>query len=238
MESLDRSKAVIELGKRIVTQLKLGDDVLSQWMAHLIAERMNAVEGAEPEARASAQDACAQAIFQLWERRSILPDHLRPLRELGSLIETLESLDINSGRRFRYFPKSQNQESFDTTGESSNQFLEIATNLDEAARVLIQYFLAASVEDVVGEVQPWLQAAIEAKTDVELEKRVVEFALAGIATPGVNEMARKTLQDKVKKLEVFAELATAVGGDLKGRLSCLADAENAAATDGQGPSAA
>lgn len=39
MESLDRSKAVIELGKRIVAGLTLGDDVTAQWMAHLAACR-------------------------------------------------------------------------------------------------------------------------------------------------------------------------------------------------------
>jgi hypothetical protein len=82
MESLDRSRAVIELGKRLVVQLKLGDDLLSQWMAHLIAERMDAVEHALPEARTSAQDACAATVFQLWDHRNSLPAHIRPFRAL------------------------------------------------------------------------------------------------------------------------------------------------------------
>ena len=42
MESLDRSKAVIDLGKKLVAELKLGDDMMAQWMAHFIAERMDA----------------------------------------------------------------------------------------------------------------------------------------------------------------------------------------------------
>ena len=46
MESLDRSKAVIELGKRIVAGLTLGDDVTAQWMAHLVAEKISAAENA------------------------------------------------------------------------------------------------------------------------------------------------------------------------------------------------
>lgn len=46
MESLERSSAVIDLGKRLVTQLKLGDDDLAQWMAHALAERIKDAENA------------------------------------------------------------------------------------------------------------------------------------------------------------------------------------------------
>jgi hypothetical protein len=41
MESLKRSKAVIELGKLLVAQLKLGNDEVAQWMAHMLAERIH-----------------------------------------------------------------------------------------------------------------------------------------------------------------------------------------------------
>jgi len=231
MESLDRSKAVVELGKRIVAQLKLGDDVLSQWMAHFIAERMSAVESAEPEALTSAQNACAQAIFQLWEHRNSLPDHIRPFRALDPLLETLSSLDIDNGRRFRFFQEAPNSEELDAAGLSNKRALQVAVNLDDAARVLIQYFLAAAAEGAADEALPWLRAAIDAEADAVLELRVVEFVSAGISTPGANEVARKALEDKVKKLELFAELAKAVASDLKGRLDHPSNTEVGAATD-------
>jgi hypothetical protein len=228
MESLDRSRAVIELGKRIVAELELGDDLLSQWMAHLIAERIHTAEEVPLETRASAQDACAQAIFQLWDHRNSLPEHVRPFRALEPLLETLASLDVASGRRFRFFRKAPSDEELEAAGESSKQALQIAVNLDEAARVLIQYFLAAAAEAAADEALPWLDAAIDAEADAVLELRVVEFVSAGISLPGADEVARKAMEDKVKKLEMFAALASAVASDLKARLDPRADDEGTA----------
>lgn len=132
--------------------------------------------------------------------------------------------------RFRFFPEAPVQEELDAAGESSKRALDAAVSLDEAARVLIQYFLASAAEDAADEALPWLQAAIDAEADAVLELRVVEFVSAGISIPGADEVARKALEDKVKKLEMFADLASAVASDLKGRLDHSADAEGAAAT--------
>jgi hypothetical protein len=235
MESLDRSRAVIELGKRLVVQLKLGDDLLSQWMAHLIAERMDAVEHALPEARTSAQDACAATVFQLWDHRNSLPAHIRPFRALEPLLETLASLNVESGRRFRYFPMPPDQQELDAASDSSKRALALAMNLDGAARILIQHFLAEASEGAADAVRPWLEAAIDAQADVALELRVVEFVSAGISNPSDDEVARKALEDKVKKLQVFADLANAIASDLQGRLTQPAGGEGSAPTNDREP---
>ena len=65
MESLERSSAVIDLGKRLIAQLKLGDDETAQWMAHALAERIQDAENACPEGRVAAQNSCAELVFQL-----------------------------------------------------------------------------------------------------------------------------------------------------------------------------
>lgn len=104
-------------------------------------------------------------------------------------------------------------------------------NLDEAARVLIRYFLGAAAEEAADDALPWLEAAIDAEADAVLELQVVQFVSAGISNPGANEVARKAMEDKVKKLEMFADLASAVAPDLQGRLDHPADAEGAAATN-------
>src|ERR1035437_1694863 len=101
MESLERSSAVIDLGKRLVARLKLGDDETAQWMAHALAERIHDAENAPPEGRAAAQSSCAELVFLLWERRYSLPSQLRPLKKLEPLLRTLDSLDASNGPRFR-----------------------------------------------------------------------------------------------------------------------------------------
>lgn len=218
MESLDRSKAVIDLGKRLVTELALGDDLLAQWMAHVIAERMDAAERASSEARASAQDACRQAIFSLWEQRNSLPSHMRPFRELEPLLQTLASLDVDSGTRFRYFPRHPSDEEVHGAEMGGKRFLEAAVNLDYSARALIQYLLGIAAKEAAEKAIPWLEAAIDAEADVVLELRVVEFVSGGAKAPGAEEVARKALLDKIEKLEMFSQMASAVAAELRSQL--------------------
>lgn len=93
MESIARSKAVIELGRRIVAGLMLGDDVVAQWMAHLVAEKIAAAERAPGGAtRDAAVAECVELILKLWAHRHTLPPNMRPLRELDPLLRTLKSL--------------------------------------------------------------------------------------------------------------------------------------------------
>ncbi len=218
MESLDRSKAVIDLGKRLVAELKLGDDLLARWMAHVIAERIDAAERASPEARASAQDACKEAIFSLWDHRNSLPPHLRPFRELDPLLRTLASLDVDSETLFRYFPRPPSDEDLEAAQAEQKRFLNTAVNLDYSARALIQFLLSAAAQQAADKAMPWLDAAIEAGTDAMLEVRIVEFVAGGAQGPGAEEVARKALQDKIEKLEAFSQLATSVAAELRGQL--------------------
>lgn len=230
MESLDRSKSVIDLGKRLVAELNLGDDMMAQWMAHLIAERMDAAEHASPEARASAQDACAQVIFELWAHRNSLPSHIRPFRELEPLLQTLASLDVDSGPRFRYFSQHPRDEELEGAETQESELLKAALNLDYSARVLIQYLLSSAAERVGDKVIPWLDAAIDAEADVVLEARVIEFVTAGAKLPDADEVAREALLDKIEKLETFSQLATAVATELRSQLDPPTGAEDSKGT--------
>ncbi|CAN0623068.1 conserved protein of unknown function [Burkholderia multivorans] len=227
MESLDRSKAVTDLGKRLVTELNLGDDLLAQWMAHVIAERMDAAERASPEARASAQDACARAIFSLWERRNSLPPHMRPFRELEPLLRTLASLDVDSGSRFRYFRRHPSDEVLEGPGVEENRFLDAAVNLDYSARALIQYLLSAAAQEAAEKAIPWIDAAIDAEADAALELRIVEFVSGDTKSPSADGVERKALLDKIEKLEIFSQLARSVAAELRSQLAIPIGDENA-----------
>lgn len=63
MESLERLSAVIDLGNRLVAQLKLGEDETAQWMAHTLAERIKLAEDSPSEERGAAQTSCAELVF-------------------------------------------------------------------------------------------------------------------------------------------------------------------------------
>src|SRR5436190_24365351 len=80
-QSVD-SDAVLALGKKLVAELELDEpaDTLSRWMAHYVAELMQAAEATDAEQRQEIKDRCYTAILELWQHRSELPGGKRPFR--------------------------------------------------------------------------------------------------------------------------------------------------------------
>ena len=108
--------------------------------------------------------------------------------------------------------------------EGVEKMLDLAMKLDDAARILVQYFLATAAEQATEETQPWIQSAIDAGADVSLEVRVVRFVDSGLdRSSEAAKIANEALNDKIQKLEVFASLAAALAKDLRAKHSLLTD---------------
>ncbi len=224
MESLERSRAVIELGKRLIAQLKLGDDELTQWMAHVLAERIHNVEIAPPEERVAAQNSCADLVFQLWAQRYSLPPRLRPLKKLEPLLGTLDSLDATNGPRFRFMHEPPADVEVE---EDVAKLLGLAVKLDDASRTLVQYFLATAAEQASEESKSWIQSAVDAEADVTLEVRIIGFVDGGLDRASDEaKFVREALLDKIQKLETFASAAAAHAAGLRARHDLLDDEVN------------
>lgn len=229
MESLERSRAVIELGKRLIAQLKLGDDEVTQWMAHMLAERIHNAETAPPEDRLGAQNSCAELVFQLWAQRYSFPPRLRPLAKLETLLRTLDALDATNGPRFRLMPEPPVD--LKTEGDVA-KLLGLAMKLDDAARILVHYFLASAAEEASEESKPWLQNAVDAEADVTLEVRIVGFLNSGLdRSEDEAKFVRETLLDKIQKLEAFASLAAAHAAGLRAKHDLVGEVSGADSVD-------
>jgi hypothetical protein len=221
MESLKRSRAVIELGKRLIEQLKLGDDELTQWMAHVLAERIQNAETAAPEDRGAAQNSCAELVFQLWAQRYSLPPQLRPLKMLEPLLRTLDALDATNGPRFRFMHEPLADSEVE---EDVEKLLGLAVKLDDASRILVQYFLAVAAEQASEESKPWIQSAVDAEADVTLEVRIISFVNGGLdRSSDEAKFVREKLLDKIQKLETFASAAAAHAAELRAKHDFLDD---------------
>jgi hypothetical protein len=224
MESLERSRAVIELGKRLVAQLKIGDDELSQWMAHMLAERIHLAETAPPEDRLAAQNSCAELVFQLWTQRYSFPPRLRPFAKLEPLLRTLDALDATNGPRFRFMHEPPAD--IEVDGDVA-KLLGLAVKLDDASRILVQYFLAAAAEEASEESKAWIQNAVDAEADVTLEVRIIGFVNGGLDRASDEaKIVREALLDKIQKLETFASAAAAHAAELRARHDILDDEVN------------
>lgn len=219
MVSLTRSKAVLELGKQLVSQLDANDDLLASWMAHDIAQRIESAEKVPPEGKVAAQDACAKAILELWRYRSAVPRHLRPLGELEPVLRTLASLDVER-TDYRYYPQTLRKAATADADEVTKQWLELAIGLDYTARLLIQYALRSAAHRAASQAEAWVELALQAGVDEGPEGIIVKFILGDDEAGEVSEDKQNAaLRDKLSRLESFADLAASLAKDLRAQLS-------------------
>lgn len=214
MESLDRSKAVIELGKRIVAGLELGDDVVAQWMAHFVAEKISTAEHAPLGTRDTAIAACVEAILKLWANRYTLPPYMRPLKELDPLLHTLKSLSLDEANGYRFFARPPNDEELKGASDKEKELFEFAIGIDYAARELIRYLFSAAAERATDAVRPWLEGAVKGGLDVKVELSVSLFVADGLLK-AKEEAQQRAMLERIKKLESFATAALFLASEMR-----------------------
>tara|TARA_R110001583_G_scaffold195516_1_gene374937 strand:- start:173 stop:838 length:666 start_codon:yes stop_codon:yes gene_type:complete len=213
MESLERSKAAIEIGKRIVEGLRLGEDVTAQWMAHLLAEKISAAEASEAD-NDSAISECVDLVLKLWTHRYTLPPYMRPMRELAPLLQTLNSLGVNEASRPRYFSRPPSSKELEGTTEEEKELLEVAVNIDQTARELIRYFLSAAAERSHHTVSPWLEEAKLGGLEAPVESLISRFVAEGFLESQAAEN-RESMIEKADRLENFARMALCIATDMR-----------------------
>lgn len=214
MESLDRSKAVVELGKQIVTGLKLGDDVTAQWMAHLVAEKISAAEDAPETMRDAAVAECVEVIQKLWAHRYTLPPYMRPLRELDPLLRTLNSLGVNEADELRFFARPPRSEELEGATEDEKKLFEFAIGIDHAARELIRHALSVAAERSIDLVKPWLEEAVKGNLEATVELRISRFVAEGLLE-SQEKAKQQAMLDRIDRLESFAKAALFLAGDMR-----------------------
>ena len=214
MESLERSKAVIELGKRIVAGLKLGDDVTAQWMAHLVAERISAAEHGSGTARDAGVAECVDTILKLWEHRYTLPPYMRPLRELDPLLRTLNSLGVNEEDGLRFFARPPTSEELEGATEDEKKLFEFAVGIDHVARELIRHALSVAAERSVEVVKPWLEDAFKGSLEATVELRISRFVAEGFLKDQ-KEAKQQAMLNRINRLESFANAALLLAAEMR-----------------------
>lgn len=216
--SRTRSEAVIELGKRLVAELDDDNDLLASWMAHYIAEQIDAAQNAPVHERSERQQACAEAILQLWRHRNVLPQHLRPLGEIEPVLRTLASLDVEQ-RDYRYSGDALRAAAVAEVDEDTKHLLELAIGIDYTARLLIQFALRAAAEPATSNAQAWVELAQQAAADEGVDRAVVRFILDsdGGREP-VEDYEKARLRDRLSRLDAFMELASSWAAELRTQL--------------------
>ncbi len=217
MVSLTRSSAVLELGRRLVTQLDVHGDLLTSWMAHYIAELIDAADTAPADTKAVAQEACANAILKLWHHRTTLPSDCRPLVDLEPALRTLVSLDPER-TPYLYYPEVLREAKTAEADDESKQWLDLAVEIDYAARLLIRFALRSATSRVASTAAHWVALANQAGADESGDRVIVQF-VGGSDEGDVGQGTQSdALREDLSRLEAFIELATSLAKDVRAQL--------------------
>lgn len=218
-----QSKAILELGKRLVDELGLDNsvDTLSRWMAHYIAELIHDIECAAPEVDPSKQERCASAILELWRHRAALPSGTRPFEDVEPILRALESLDPceETPRYFRH-PRIMAADAESDT--EAAKWLKMADSIDSTARQLIRHCLARASQAAQEKTAEWVAlaeaAGLNDDTDVRaLHILIVEAESSGNEAP--EDAKRKEIEERLSRLEAFQEEVEALAAELRSKLS-------------------
>jgi hypothetical protein len=205
MDNSELSREVIELGKRLVAEAGIDDherDSLGRWLAHDIAQKMSDADRLTGPEGAAARDACAAAIYRLWEHRAVVPRTQRPFASIETAVQVLERLDLASSAN-RYFPEPQRHQSSDT-------WLSKAVAIDRAARVLLRACARLAVEDDGGRASAFVKLAEKAGLNHDPDMAFIRIILMSDGEDRPGDRAAKRRAEELKALKTFGKMAKAL----------------------------
>jgi hypothetical protein len=226
MEALPRFEQILALGRKLVDELDMETsvDTLGRWMAHYVAELMDAAENAPSQERVVAQKRCSDAILELWSHRAELPDGKRPFENLEPIIRAVESLDPDD-KIPRYFRIVRGGIVEEDEESKTKSLLEFVSNLDSTARTLIGYTLVEAARSAADKSKEWVTLAEDAGAELRGAHSIVLRFVSGETDsekkPDPNKLEREMLQDHINRLETFTKVAVRSCENLKERLDAL-----------------
>ena len=198
-------------------------DTLGRWMAHYIAELIDAAENAPPDELAVSQKKCFHAILELWGHRAELPNGKRPFEDLEPIIRALESLNPDDETP-RYFRSVRSGIVATDEDPQTLSLLENVSDIDSTARILIGQALSQVAHSATNKSKVWVALAKEAGIDLGVADIVIQFVSSssvGKTNIDLSKYESEHLQKRIKQLEDFAEMAAQVSANLKERLKTL-----------------
>ena len=227
------------LGEALVRELSDESrelDTLSRWMAHYVAEQMTLASQSSGKEHEGATERCFQTILTLWNNRTSYPFERRPLESFDPIFRMLDRLAPENRARSFYMdiqasPKNLvggNDASEEKEPELSGveQWLEIASNVDRCARVIIDVAVkAAALEATDEKTREWLEKASSfGGDDIMLIFRLMDFRTgveSGVKQQQIIEEKRRNLESKLSDLAALTAAQNIIHMRLMSELESL-----------------
>lgn len=135
-------------------------------MAHYIAEQISAAESATDDDREAREQAAAESIMALWQRRAGLPGGHPPMYAFGRVFFALDRLaePQDPWRFYRPFPEDAEPSPEDVI---SDTLLSLALSVEASAREIVRALVAEAAATALDREARWVRLSEKLAEDEE-----------------------------------------------------------------------
>jgi hypothetical protein len=189
-------------------------------MAHYIAEQITAAESAGEAHREASEQAVAESILTLWQRRGGLPGDRPPMHAFERVFLALDRLaePQDPWRFYQPFPEGTEPSPEDVI---SNTLLSLALNVEDSARQIVRALIAEAAATALDREAQWVRLSENLAEDEERQairhlRRLMSLVEESADTPeGMEPLERiqAYIKRTIEQLTAVSDAITEVRGD-------------------------
>jgi hypothetical protein len=204
-------------------------------MAHHLAQLIEEAEVATGPEQPAKRNQVRDAILTVWAHRHQLHSGTRPFSAFEPVMATLERLDPEN-KVPRYLNPSRVPRSVSGETVETRQWLQLAEELDDAAKVLVDYCVTSAAQTALDQSEAWVELAAKAGIDEGFEFSLDRFLRDHsdlLHKPDPNERQRQILEDHLEKLELVLSNAVRLRDDIRSKLAASSPTSGEIGEDSQ-----
>ena len=159
--------------------------------------------------------------FEALAHRSALPNGKQPFEGFEPIFRAIESLDPNNTTP-RFFRHIREIAGKDDEDNQSKKWLEIASELDYTARILIRYCIAVAAQEATDKSREWLTLAEAVANTKDIDIACVRFIFEDVDTmnsENSDNKEKREIEDLLTRLDGFTHFANELSSYLRQRLT-------------------
>jgi hypothetical protein len=190
-------------------------------MAHYVAEQISAAESASDNDLAGKQQAVAESILALWQRRSGLPTDRPPMQAFERVFLALDRLAEpgDPWGFYRLFPKEAEPSAEDVASET---LLRLALNLEDSAREIVRALVVEAAATALNQEAEWVRLTENLSEDEERKalrrlNRLARLSNERLDDPEDMEPLERAHAHIARMIKTLTTINEAIADELQGK---------------------
>jgi hypothetical protein len=183
-------------------------------MAHYIAEQITAAESAGESDREASEQAAAESILALWQRRAGLPGDRPPMHAFERVFLALDRLadPQDPWRFYRPFPEGTEPSPEDVI---SSTLLSLALNVEDSAREIVRALVTEAAATALDREAQWVRlsenlAEDEERRAIQHLERLMQLSEESVGNPEAMDPLERVQAHITRTIEQLTAISDAI----------------------------